>query len=537
LQSSPGNGTFPHVKQACFWSGKLRRAARFGLRAFAPSILATAAFAASASATLTPARTAGSFRDSVGVNTHMSFGGTAYANTNIAVLQGLLSDLGVAHVRDSSCFLTAPNCKGVLTRLAALSDSDAGKPAIGLTLGVTPTLDSTVDRTARDGWIKTALDYDSTFPLKGKVEALEQANEPDLDTPNWKPVVVGDAQTTKSLLASGNYPSLSTTPVEAPSMGSSSSVGSLNAAAGWLPSFVQRGNLHPYPTAYGIPEDALNPVLKNATTSASCDGGAVSPSVTVSALLRCQSTVSGSDPVDATESGYSTEGDQTTSGWVDNKAEAIYLPRVLLENFRRGISRTFLYELIDSRAIYTSRGDAYGLVTSRLPGGVLTAGSKKPAFNAISRMLGEIGDLGVTGGRAAPLDVTVADPDKPGVDVPQTAVRRVLLERADGTYVLALWEPKAVWDESTPYNHHEVSVAPSTYQVSLGAPGSTWNIARFAPTSSALPLGAWVGKQSITIPIGADVTLLSFGAEPKAPGGWPKWWPKFRWPAHFWPFW
>ncbi len=86
----------------------------------------------------------------------------------------------------------------------------------------------------------------------------------------------------------------------------------------------------PYPAVYTVPEAALD---------AGCNGPWN--------VVDCARQLAGDAPPVATESGYSTAGNIFVADWVTQRAQATYELRLLLSNFKAGIARTYLYELVD----------------------------------------------------------------------------------------------------------------------------------------------------------------------------------------------
>ncbi len=117
-------------------------------------------------------------------------------------------------------------------------------------------------------------------------------------------------------------------------------------------------------------------------------------------------------------------------------------------------------------------------------------GTPKPAYTSIKQTLETIGDLGKSTTSAAPLDVTVGSTTTPATDLPQDTVRRVLLARENGTYVLALWQPKPVfqWTGGLCPAYQDLTVAPVQYQVTLGGPSDAFTVTQYTPTTSAAPV-------------------------------------------------
>jgi hypothetical protein len=111
------------------------------------------------------------------------------------------------------------------------------------------------------------------------------------------------------------------------------------------------------------------------------------------------------------------------------RAAGIYTPRLVLEYFRLGVRRTYLYELLNEDNVrgQDSKERYYGLMHKDF--------SPKPAYLSMKTLLRTLADRG---GRftARPLSYSVSSP---------RALRRLTFQKSDGTYYIALWNPVAVW--------------------------------------------------------------------------------------------
>ena len=123
--------------------------------------------------------------------------------------------------------------------------------------------------------------------------------------------------------------------------------------------------------------------------------------------------------------------------------------RTFLEHFEQGIARTYAYELIDNRPDPGLRDPVqhFGLLRNDF--------SPKPAFTALKNLLATVG-RDDRAGRLRPLRLSVS--------APADGVRRLVLQRADGTHVVALWRQASVWDRK---RRRSVAVAPRTVRVGL----------------------------------------------------------------------
>lgn len=186
-----------------------------------------------------------------------------------------------------------------------------------------------------------------------------------------------------------------------------------------------------------------------------------------------------------TESGY---GDAPGSSYaVPAATKARYLMRTLLENWNAGVTRTYLYELVDNGG-----GDfgSYGLTDAN--------GTVKPAYSAVKNLLAHLNDQGTS---IAPgsLAYTMTAPAQ---------VHHALFQKRDRSFVLALWLEAPEWD---PNGNRAVAIVPQPVLLAFGRSPSSLRTTVFddggnAATSSLTPAGA------LTISVGASPVLLDIGS-------------------------
>jgi hypothetical protein len=126
-----------------------------------------------------------------------------------------------------------------------------------------------------------------------------------------------------------------------------------------------------------------------------------------------------------TETGYVTDVSQPNG--VPEDVAGRYLPRVLLEQWMHGITRTYIYELVDVGAQIGDNG--FGLLHSDF--------SPKPAYSAIKSVLSLLSDPGPTfqtGGLDFKLSGNL------------TNIHHLLLQKRDGTFYLAIWVEQPSYD-------------------------------------------------------------------------------------------
>jgi hypothetical protein len=359
-------------------------------------------------------KSAVAFRDSVGVATHVGYTDTAYANWPRLVAR--LDELGVRHLRDGAYGDPSPAARPYNDYVYKAIDLAAAHGMrftflMGGAHGETGTLDQLVRVVAGR--------------LRQATEALEAPNEFDkyVGGRNWAARL---ATYSRNLYRKVNAePSLRNVPVLAPSLANPGAERRLGSLRKWF----DLGNVHPY------------------TGGLSPDPGHVRTELADAHL------VSGPKPVWATEAGFHNAlGNRQADAQppVSEHAGAVYLLRTYLEHFSDGIDRTYVYELIDEKPDPRGR-DAeqhFGLLRNDY--------SAKPAFKALKNLLALTGRadrrphlrplrLGISGG---------------------AGVRKLVLQKADGTYLVALWRTASIWDAK---HRRGLRVAPRTVTVTLPA--------------------------------------------------------------------
>jgi hypothetical protein len=368
------------------------RAALFGL--LAAGALSMAVVPAASADAIAP-KSAPAFTDSVGVVTHTVYYDTSYGNWPLIVER--LQELGVRHLRDGVFANPAPQWRDWNERYYDAVELAASHgmrftfvvnaPSVG-----TGTLDQLLDVVG--GRLRTAA------------EALEAPNEMDKYFPGRRwPRALASYERQLHLKTKAR-PATRALPILGPSFATlqgPSLVGNLRGS-------VDVGNIHPY-------TGGLSP----------------NPEHIKSELKRARITAAGK-PVWATEVGFHNamrSHDVNNQAPVSERTAAIYLLRTFLEQFNAGIRRTFAYELIDEKPDPRGRDPEqhFGLLRNDF--------SRKPAFNALRNLLTVVGG-DRRGGKLVPLQMQVSRG-------PRT-VRRLVLQKADGSYVIALWRLTSVWD-------------------------------------------------------------------------------------------
>ena len=419
------------------------RAARRGILCLLVILLAMSTQTAAAAPT--PSRPADSFVGSIGVNTHFYYSDTPYVQA-FSVVKQRLAELGVRHIRENIAPNDRPDQYQRLRELAAMGikgDLILGDPRNGIS-----TLDHMLSVVRAE--------------LKGALDAVEGPNEFNAQgVTNCVPMLREYQQHLYTAVKS--HPSLSSLTVIGPSITKWGDAEKLGDMSGML----DVGSAHPYTSK--PPETVVTESLERAAQTA------------------------GTKPAFTTETGYHTALNYISGSEaflpVTEATQAVYMPRVFLEQFRRGVARTYSYELLNqfSDPGLKNRESNFGLLRNDL--------SKKPAFDALQNLIGILKDSGA-GFTPRSLDYSL--------EGNQENLRQVLLQKSDGSYYLALWRATSVWD---PIN--KVQLNPGSHPISIKFNQPVSSVQLYAPNVSSTPQSSIANPTGrLSYEIGPQVEIL-----------------------------
>lgn len=162
-----------------------------------------------------------------------------------------------------------------------------------------------------------------------------------------------------------------------------------------------------------------------------------------------------------TEGGWWTAPAVASSGipaGVPQKIQAKLELSFLFDNYALGVTRTFLYELFDEYADPTGTNfqDHFGLFTSA--GG---AKSLATALHNTQTILADCGTLSSLGSLSYTL-----------TGLPATG-HSLVFERTDGTFIVAVWNDAAIWDNN---NYVPITVSPSAITLAPSVTAHSMNV-------------------------------------------------------------
>lgn len=408
-------------------------------------ILAATAFVPAARGAVT-AKPADAVVESIGVNTHLGYDDTPYYD--FEMVRQRLGELGIRYIRDGFSL----NRGDVYPRVRAL-----GTDGIRVNVIATDPL-----RRWQFGTIDQQLDMIEA-ELAPALASIEGPNEYDIQgDPNWASVLRGHVR--QLYEAAKSRPRLAQLPIVQASITRRENM----ASAGDLSAWFDYGNTHTYLSG-DIPE--RDSIWNGELAAAAVNNAA-------------------GKPYQVTETGYHNAINSPTSGHqpASETASGIYMPRLFLENFRRGIVRSFSYELIDQ---FPDPGGSeiesnFGLLRRDF--------SKKPAAVALERLIDLLSDRGPAFTPSS-LQYSVAG-------APNSA-QQLLLQKRDGSFYLALWNRVSAW---SPSSRTDLNPADVPVTVSFGEPIERAEVYR--PHASAAAVSAQTAPTTLQLDLSERVTVV-----------------------------
>ncbi len=397
-------------------------------------------------ASLVQATSASSFVNSIGVNAHIDSGASIWENTRVVAAE--LAALGVKHVRDGTPYDWALQEYVALAKTGVTFDLTQENPiAAPMT-----TIGAAEDVQRADALARA---------VPGSVESLEGANEYnissyDLNGSNsygnvpWG--AVDDANLQAAVAAD---PVLAGVKVVAAST-------ALLGSAPVVSSYVDASNWH----VYGGVGEQLGANL-------------------AAGIAAAKATAPGK-PVYVTEAGVSSSGygssfwgvaDPATQGLIDTNA--------LLDSYKDGAARTFIYDLMDDTN-NTSQENHFGLFNAD--------GTAKPAATDIGNLVSLLSGTGTATATPGTLSYSLSG-------LPGTA-SSMLLQKSDGTFDIVIWNGGATLYNGT------ADVTPPTAAVTVTFGGVQQHVSVYDPVTGRAALQSVANAGAVTFGLSADPVIV-----------------------------
>ncbi|HLM22890.1 MAG TPA: hypothetical protein VK390_15380 [Propionibacteriaceae bacterium] len=417
--------------------------------------------AAAPAATPHPAKAVKEFTDGVCLNFHAYYTDTAYV-TGYSTLKAQLADLNINCVRDQ----VSP---GSSLQMPAWQDLAAAGIKFSVQLDSRFYNDSAADRTAADDDASGTVEADEAidWTLDGIPNAVldfEGPNEEMADPTECAQTLV---EMDAIWAAKQADPRVASIPILSPSAADPLEYSCL----GDVSAITDEGNIHSYPG--GRTPEATERVGSRTLTGW---------------ITNVQGAVGADAPIVASETGYHNATNYTDANGHHPTAEAEagkYMSQLHFAYQRRGVHRTFGYEMVDAHAEspLIDPEDHFGIVRNDL--------TEKPAYVALDNMMDLLADSST--GTLTPLEYAVTG-------APAT-FKSYLLQKSNGEHWLAMWNDVKIWDDAT---RTSISVADVT--VGLSFPTNE-PVTVYRPYSSASPVTS-ATTNAVSVGINADVTLV-----------------------------
>ena len=357
-----------------------------------------------------PAVPADSFVESIGVNTHWAY--TNVYTHNYTGLKAKLAESGIRYIRDRTHQVVYTRANDLYASLGIKTIMLTGRYKPGQ-------WPSPLDPTQVD----EELNEIKTQALAATV-ALEAPNEydhshgPDTD---W----VGSIKNYSTLL----YTEAKADPLlrDLPVIGPSLTTLEAYEAVGNADSYIDYGNQHLYQWTFWPGFDGMD---KN---------GSRSITWYLDDLARCQSP--SGKRIQGTEAGYTN---YIETGGLSEEADGKYMARIFAEFFRRGVYRTYKYELVDEED-QRGREGMFGLLRSNL--------TEKSSFRAVINLISLLSDKGPSF-KPDTLNYTL--------NGSMENVRQILFQKRNGDFYLMIWLEVSSWDVSA-----KIDLYPPPQEVAL----------------------------------------------------------------------
>jgi hypothetical protein len=391
--------------------------------------------------------TAYGFLSTLGVDTHIAYTDGGYANITNVIAD--LKYLGITQVRDG--ISNGADGSAPLSSYIAIAEA-------GIRFTFIIDVSSTASLTATLNLINQVA-----AAVPGSVTAVEGPNEI-----NNQPVTYNNVSGLQGALneqadiytAVHSDPALSGVPVDY-----FTGYGAGGLAVGpdpsMTPGLADYDNQHPYPN------------------------NAQAPEAYVARAVALENETSSTAPAVYTETGYTTDQ-------VNAEVQAKYELDLVMDTAAEGISKTYLYELMDAYAPGSAQGDAgFGLFDYTT--------APKEAATALHVLTTLLQDGGANAASFVPTAFSYSI-----TGLPSTG-HSLAVEESDGSKIISVWNEPQIWNSAT---QTEISVAASAVTVGLGA--SYASVSVYDPLVGTNPIATYSNVSSVAIAVTDHPLLVKF---------------------------
>ncbi len=310
------------------------------------------------------------------------------------------------------------------------------------------------------------------IPLGKSVAFFEGANEINMQPVPGVEGVAGAVALQRNLLAAvRNTPAFASVPVIDSSLGGATPDDFL--AYSGTTAYATYANLHTYAPDGVTPHEVIPYAL-----------GGVAPAPGQATII--------------TETGYYTLPNDSAWGGVSEAVQARLTLDTLLDNFKAGVPRTFLYELYDEGAdpAGTDREMHFGLFRAD--------GTPKPAATALHNLTTILAGAGPGGNAAASL---------PGLTIsglPDTDMQ-VVLTRDARTVDVVVWAEPRIWDAAA-----HTAIQPDAAAVTIGLGQTVQTVRVFDPLTGTAPVATYQNLATVQVAVTDHPLIIEAELAPAA---------------------
>jgi CARDB len=387
--------------------------------------------------------------DTFAVNTRMKDRWNNGAYTNVTGVESELSYLGIRHIRELF------NDDGTVTILRKIHQD------LGATYNVMMQGDQ---YSAVMNRITANADM---------VEAVEGANEVDVFPPNFQgntglyAAVLEQKQLRQDLKAN---PNTANKPLYSLSL---TNPGSTLPVIGNISPYADQVTSHIYPQWYGLGGESTYDVI--------------------GWIMQEMDPMAPGEPNVVTEGGWWT---QPFYSGVTEAAQAKLTLAFLLDEYAQGVTRTYLWQLVDEYS------DPQGTDIEQHYGLFRNDGSAKPVATALHNMNAILADTG-TLSNPGTLSYALAN-------LPATG-HKLVFQRSDGVFIVALWNNISIWDNTA---YRERPETPSWVTLTPTSPSS---MAVYDPFVGVNPITSVSGQPSIQFNLWSHPVFVFIGGGSATP--------------------
>jgi hypothetical protein len=386
------------------------------------------------------------FVEHIGVNTHLNYLDTNYANQSMVA--DILVDIGIRHIRD--------NCYSW----------KYFPPNWPTSVDVLTIVDSRTNGQLEFGQLSTMLNASSFQPRLAGLEGPNEYDVAGLDSVTWPLMLSLWQQGLWTLKNKGvNSSVLSPVPTIAPSMALGPQHATPICASECTTQYCDYANMHSYPGGH--------------MPTAGLQGNIFNNSLVVAGAGKMTW---------ATETGYHTavnfRGSEQQG--VDERTHGVYMPRLFFSYWNTGlVHRTYSYELLDQKPSpnFTDSESCYGLVRFDY--------TYKPAASHIKNMISLLQEKNYptfTPGSIS-LDISALPPSALPKSMPGGAgVGPVVLQKSNGRVYISLWQETDGYNITT---QTPIPIAPVPTSIGLPDNGSGWAVANLYSLNSTIPMAVF----------------------------------------------